>query len=118
MTEHRGVLGSGIGRIGAGFRELPSSSREKVMALVKELEEAELGGVLEVGFSGRDLFEVPINEGRIGMIVIGGLNPVAVLEENGIKVHSRALCALIDYKKLFHFGQFEERFRELIKATS
>jgi repressor of nif and glnA expression len=118
MTEHGGVLRSGIGRVGAGFREVPSSSREKVMDLVSDLKEADLGGILEVGFPGRDLFEVPINEGRIGAIVIGGLNPVAILEEQGIKVHSRALCSLIDYKNLFHYNTFEERFRELIKQTS
>jgi repressor of nif and glnA expression len=116
MTDYRGATQTGNGRIGAGFRELPSSSRERVMELARELDGIGLGGFLEVGFPGRDLLEIPINEGRLGAIVIGGLNPMAILEEYGIKVYSRALSALIDYRKLFPYTAFEDRFRDLIKS--
>ncbi len=115
MTDYRGATQSGDGTIGAGFRELPASSREEVVKLAGELEKVGLGGILEVGYAGRDLLEIPIDEGRIGAIVIGGLNPMAIIEEYGIKVNSRALSALIDYRRLFPYTEFEEKFREIIK---
>jgi repressor of nif and glnA expression len=116
MTDYRGATQSGDGTVGAGFRELPASSREEVMDLAGDLEKIGLGGILEVGYSGRDLLEIPINEGRIGVIVMGGLNPMAILTEYGVKVHSRALSALIDYRRLFPYPEFEEKFRDLIKS--
>ncbi|HEQ72396.1 MAG TPA: DUF128 domain-containing protein, partial [Spirochaetia bacterium] len=111
MTDYRGAVGSGNGQIGAGFREMPSSSRDKVLELAAELESIGLGGFLEVGYPGQDLREIPINEGRIGAIVIGGLNPMAILEEHGIKVSSRALSALIDYERLFPYTELTKRLR-------
>jgi repressor of nif and glnA expression len=115
MTDYRGATETGNGRIGAGFRELPASSRKRVMDLVQKLDRIGLGGFLEVGFPGRDLFEIPINEGRLGAIVIGGLNPMAILEESGVKVESHALAALIDYRRLFYYTEFEKHFREIAK---
>ena len=46
---------------------------------------------------------------RIGAIVIGGLNPVAILEEQGIEVASRALSGLVDYRRLFPYEELAER---------
>jgi len=108
MTDYRGAVGSGSGRIGAGFREMPSSSREKVLELADALGAVGLGGFLDVGYPGRDLMGIPINEGRLGAIVIGGLNPMAILEEHGVDVHSRALSAIVDYNRLIPFTEAEK----------
>ena len=66
-----------------------------------------LGGFLRIGWPGQRVLEIPVSEGRVGAIVIGGLNPVAILEEKGIKVHSRALAGLIDYSKLFVYEELK-----------
>ena len=116
MTDYRGATTAGDGIIGAGFRELPASSRAAVMELAGELDKIGLGGILEVGYAGKDLLEIPINEGRIGTIVIGGLNPMAILVEYGVNVHSHALSALVDFERLFPYSEFEDRFREIIKS--
>ncbi|MBN1524703.1 MAG: DUF128 domain-containing protein [Spirochaetales bacterium] len=116
MTDHRGATTTGNGQIGASFREVPAVCREKVLALSTELDKVGLGGLLQLGFPGQTLLGIPVNEGRIAAIVIGGLNPVAILEEHGVDVYSRALSSVIDYNKLFFFTDFEEKFRDLIKS--
>jgi repressor of nif and glnA expression len=36
-------------------------------------------------------------------VIVGGLNPVAVLEEHGIATASKAMSALFDYTQLLPF---------------
>jgi hypothetical protein len=45
----------------------------------------------------------------VGAIVIGGLNPVAILEETNVVVHSRALAGLVDFSRLFHYSELEKQ---------
>ncbi|HRY28489.1 MAG TPA: NrpR regulatory domain-containing protein [Elusimicrobiota bacterium] len=113
MTDYTGAVKTGSGRIGASFREIPADSRERVIELAKRLEEAGLGGFMTVGWPGQPLLEIPVGEGRAGAVVIGGLNPVAILVENDIRVHSRALSTLVDYRTLFHYKELDGRLRRL-----
>jgi repressor of nif and glnA expression len=113
MTDFTSITENGNARIGASFREVPSESRDKVLEIAHELEKIGLGGLLAVGWPGQTLLEIPVNEGMIGMIVIGGLNPVAVLEERGINVRFKALAGLADYRKLFHYQEIEKRISYL-----
>ncbi len=66
-----------------------------------------------VGWPGQPLLEIPVTEGRAGAIVIGGLNPAAILEEKGIKVKSRALAGMVEYEKLFHYREMAERVKSI-----
>jgi len=108
MTNYIGAVNTGSGRIGASFREFPSASRDMVEDLARRLNAIGLGGFMRIGRPSQTLLEIPVGEGRFGAIVIGGLNPVAILEENGVRVHSRALAGLIDFKRLFHYSKLEE----------
>jgi repressor of nif and glnA expression len=111
MTDYLGATESGNGRIGASFRELPAESRDRVVDLAGRLEEADLGGFMTIGWPNQPLLEIPVNQGQVGAIVIGGLNPAAILEEKGIKTQSRALAALADYERFFHYEELEDRIR-------
>jgi len=112
MTDYSGAVKDGNGRIGASFRELPADSRDRVIALAQHLEKVGLGGFHTIGWPGRPLLEIPVSEGRVGAIVIGGLNPAGILEEQGIRTHSRALAGLADYGRLFHYQDLSERIKE------
>ena len=59
------------------------------------------------------LFELSVNEGRIGALVIGGLNPIATIEEIGASVGSWALAGIIKYERFFRFTEMDDRIREL-----
>ena len=114
MTDYTGAVESGNGRIGVGFREVPAGARERVLELAERLREAGMGAFMTIGWPGQPLLEIPVSEGRMGAIVIGGLNPVAILEEWGIRLHSRALAGLADFSRLFRYTEMESRMRELI----
>jgi hypothetical protein len=44
---------------------------------------------------------------------MGGLNPVGILEESGIKTHSLALAALAEYEIFFPYEELDARVNEL-----
>ena len=111
MTDYLGATKNGNGRIGASFRELPAESRDLVTELARRLKEVGLGGFMTIGWPNQPLLEIPVNQGQVGAIVIGGLNPAAILEEKGIKTHSRALAALAEYERFFHYEELEDRIR-------
>ena len=109
MTDYVGAIETGNGRIGASFRELPAESRQLTIDLAQKLDAIGLGGLVEVGLPGGDLLDIPVSEGRIGAIVIGGLNPVAILEELGIRVVSKALSGLLEFNRLFPYRELPDR---------
>jgi repressor of nif and glnA expression len=113
MTDYVGAVKTGSGRIGASFREFPAESRNLVEELAHRLEKVGLGGFVKIGLTGQPLLEIPVGEGRFGAIVIGGLNPVSILEETGIRAYSRALAGLIDYSRLFPYEELGDRVRLL-----
>jgi repressor of nif and glnA expression len=103
MTDYCGAIRDGNGLIGAGFREVPENSRDLATQLADRVSAIGLGGFMEIGWPDQPVLELPVTPGRIGVVVIGGLNPIAVLEEQGYRVYSRALAGLLEYNRLFHF---------------
>jgi repressor of nif and glnA expression len=113
MTDYMGAIRDGNGRIGASFRELPAESRDRVTDLAQRLSDVGLGGFMTIGWPNQSVLEIPVNQGQVGAIVIGGLNPAAILEERDIKTHSRALAALAEYERFFHFEELEDRIHAI-----
>lgn len=105
MTNYSGAIRDGNGLIGASFREMPDDSRDLVLNLSERLSAVGLGAFLEVGLPGQPVLGLPVNHGRIGSVVIGGLNPIAILEEMGHRVYSRALSGLLDYNRLYSYEE-------------
>lgn len=109
MTDYKGAVETGDGLVGASFREVPGNARDRVLGISSEMEKAGLGLVIDVGWPGRPLFDIPVSEGRLGVVLMGGLNPVAILEETGMRVRQTgALAGLIDYRKLIPYDQLAE----------
>lgn len=114
MTDYWGATRTGNGLIGASFREVPADSRDHVIELGRRMDKVGLGGLFLIGWPGQSLLRIPVSEGRLGLVVVGGLNPVAILEERGIHVRrTGALHGLIEYDRLFHYEELAERSREL-----
>jgi len=113
MTDYYGATQTGNGRIGASFREFPAASRDHVVELARELQKVGLGGFMTIGWPGQSLLEIPVNQGQVGAIVVGGLNPAAILEERGMKSHSRALSGLAEYEAFFHYEELDKRLLDL-----
>lgn len=88
------------GKVLAGFREIPAVSKEVAENIFKKTEKAGIGTALVVGKPNHPLLGVPVGLERVGVVVAGGLNPVAALEEHGIETESKALTALVNYGQL------------------
>lgn len=105
MTDVQQVVRTGNGRIGASFREFPSVALPKVEHIKRRLDRIGLGGILMIGRPGRPLLEIPVSEGRVGMIVSGGLNPLAAVEEVGITTENTAMRTLFDFDQLIPYWE-------------
>jgi repressor of nif and glnA expression len=105
MTSVGQVARKGEGRILANFREIPAICQPIVEKVVAGLKEANLGGVLVIGKVSKSLCEIPVELNKVGMILLGGLNPMAAAVESGIEVENRAMSAIMEYKDLIKFWE-------------
>ena len=58
-----------------------------------------------IGNPNQDLLEMPVAMDKSGVIVIGGLNSIAVLHERGIKTESFAMSELVEFDQLRPFSK-------------
>jgi repressor of nif and glnA expression len=104
MTSVNQVVREGQGRILANFREIPAMCQPLAEKVIGDLKQANLGGLLAIGEVSQPLCEVPVELNKVGMILTGGLNPVAAAVESGIAVENRAMTAIVDYEDLIRFS--------------
>jgi repressor of nif and glnA expression len=103
MTSIKDIIGSGDGKMLANFREVPAVSVPVVEEVMKKLGDAGIGGLTMMGEVGKPVCEVPVGLSKVGMILTGGLNPVAAAVEAGITASNIAMGGLIEYKELKSF---------------
>lgn len=100
MTSVTDVTRKGDGKILANFREIPAVCRPITEEVVNGLKESRLGGLMLMGDISEPICEMPVELNRVGIILIGGLNPVAAVEEAGIETENHAMSTVMDYQKL------------------
>jgi repressor of nif and glnA expression len=105
MTSVRRAASAGTGRILANFREIPAPARPKVEAIVADLKRSGVGGVLLIGEASEPLCQMPVGLNKIGMIMLGGLNPVAAAEEAGIEADNISESGTIDFRQLVSYRE-------------
>jgi repressor of nif and glnA expression len=103
MTSVGQVAGEGEGRILANFREIPAICRPLAEEVIVGLKTASLGGVLMMGEVSKAVCGVSVEVNKVGMVLTGGLNPVAAAVESGIEVENRAMTTIIEYEDLTRF---------------
>ncbi len=105
MTSVGQAAGEGNGRILANFREIPALCQPTVEKVIAELKRAGLGGLIMMGEVSKPVCEVPVEVNKVGVILIGGLNPVAAAVESGIEVENHAMSAIMEYQDLIKFWE-------------
>jgi repressor of nif and glnA expression len=110
MTDVRGVVRDGNGKLLANFREIPSPARPIARKVMDGLRECGFNGAMVMGEANELVCEVPVGPNRVGMILPGGLMPVAAVHEAGIVVESRAMSGMIDYREMERFEEVYERY--------
>ena len=108
MTSVGQAARSGNGNILANFREIPSMCRPLAHNVISKLAQSKMNGVLLVGNVSEPICEIPMELNRVGMILIGGLNPIAAVAEAGIEVESHAMSTVVDYREFVDFEELME----------
>ena len=103
MTSVREVAKTGNGRILANFREIPAPSRLLVEDTIKRLKEAGIGGIYVLGNTSEPVCQINVSVNRVGVVLLGGLNPVAAAVEAGVAVENIAESGMIDFARLQSF---------------
>lgn len=105
MTSVGQAAKTGSGKILGAFRTIPAPAREVVEEKAAQLKEAGITGIYALGHTSEPLCQVPVALNRVGVIQLGGLNPVAAAVEAGIEIDNIAESGLIDYGQLHSFWQ-------------
>jgi repressor of nif and glnA expression len=105
MTNVSGAAAGRSGKVLASFREIPIVCLEKAKKLSRTMADRGIRGLLMIGSPNTPLLEVPVGIDKVGIVIVGGLNPIAVLEEQGIPTESKAMSTLFDYSQLVPFNQ-------------
>jgi len=103
MTSVGQASSTGRGRILANFRELPGPANSIVEEVIPMLKNAGIGGVFAVGNPSEQVCQISVGLSRFGLILLGGLNPMAAVAEAGIEVQNIGESGIIDYRRLVSF---------------
>ena len=105
MTSIGEASRTGNGKILGAFRTIPAPAREVVKEKIAMLKEVGIGGVYALGNTSESLCQIPVALNRIGVVQLGGLNPVAAAVEAGIEIENIAESGLIEFQQLQSFWQ-------------
>ena len=103
MTSVGEAARTGSGVIGASFREVPTAAVAEVRRLAALSDRIGLGGVFAFGMPNQPLLDIPVAQGCVGLVVAGGLNPIAAIVEHGISTTSSAMHTLCDFAELVEY---------------
>ncbi len=105
MTSVGEAAKTGNGKILANFREIPAPARSIVDETIAELKAAGINGVFALGNISEPICQIAVGMNRVGMVLLGGLNPVAAAAEAGIEVENLAESGMVDFQQLVSFWQ-------------
>ena len=109
MTSVGNAIAKGEGTILANFREIPAPCYPLTCSLLAKLEQAGINGVLIMGEISEPICQVPVDMNKVGVILIGGLNPPACVQESAFEVEHLAMSTVMEYGAM-------QPFDELIKC--
>jgi repressor of nif and glnA expression len=105
MTDVLGAVKNGSGKVLASLREIPVVCLNEAKILAEKMADKGIGGILLVGSPNKPILEVPVGMDKVGVVIVGGLNPIGAIEESGIPTESKAMSTLYSYLKLKVFNE-------------
>jgi repressor of nif and glnA expression len=100
MTSVREVVKKGDGKILANFREIPALSRPLVEKIIADFNKVGISGAHSIGTVGNPICQTDVDINKVGMILVGGLNPVAAAYEEGFDIDNKAMSTVMEYEDL------------------
>jgi repressor of nif and glnA expression len=106
MTSVTQATRTGDGKILSNFREIPAPARSLVDDKIAQLRAAGMGGVLVIGNTSEPICQINVGLNRVGMVLLGGLNPSASAVEQGIEMENIAESGMVEYSQLKSIWDF------------
>jgi len=103
MTAVTEAVTSGEGRVLANFREILAASRPLVEETLTKLREVGIGGVYSMGSVSEPVCQIAVGLNRVGLVLVGGLNPIAAAAEAGIEMENYAESGMMDFRDMRSF---------------
>ncbi len=101
MTSVAQVVEKGEGKILANFREIPALSRYLVEDIIRPtLPRPEFTAFFPSAVPEIRSGQTNVDLNKVGMILVGGLNPVAKAHEEGFDVDNKAMSTVMEYEDL------------------
>ncbi len=107
MTTVNEAVSTGRGKILANFREIPAPARSIAQEAINALKESGIHGVHAMGNTSEPVCQIAIGMNRVGMVLLGGLNPVAAAVEAGIEIENIAESGMIEFSQLASFWKLK-----------
>jgi repressor of nif and glnA expression len=107
MTTVNEAVSTGHGKILANFREIPAPARSVAQEVIDSLRESGINGVHAMGNTSEPVCQIAIGMNRVGMVLLGGLNPVAAAVEAGIEIENIAESGMIEFSQLASFWKLK-----------
>ena len=105
MTSVMEAVSTGSGNILANFREIPAPCLPIAEEVLAGLKSAGINGVLVKGITSEPVCEIAVDPNKVGLVLVGGLNPVAAAQEAGIEAENHSMSEVVDYQTLFDFKE-------------
>jgi repressor of nif and glnA expression len=105
MTSINQIIKTGDGKMLANFREIPAMSLSLAEKVILQLKTAGINAPLVMGEPSKPVCEMPVGLNKIGVVLAGGLNPVAAAAEAGFPVSNKAMSRVMDFSELTSFWE-------------
>ena len=105
MTQVREAATTGNGKILANFREIPAAARPLAERILSNLSQAGIHGLLRMGEASEPVCQIPTGLNKIGVVMLGGMNPIAAAEEAGIEAENFSESGTLDFERLTSFSK-------------
>jgi len=104
----------GSGAVTASVRELPMSALPRLRQAEERCRAAGFPGILAIGRPGQPLLNIPVHEGRVGLLLATGLNPLACLWDRNLLAGgdpdaARPMVGPADWQTLIPVQQLRQR---------
>jgi len=104
MTSVTEAIVTGSGEILANFREIPAICVPVFNSVVDGLKSAGIDAILVKGHTSEPVCELSVDQNKDGIVLIGGLNPVAAAQEAGIEADNHSMSTMIDFSTMISFS--------------
>lgn len=95
------VVETGEGKILANIRQINLSAYDRVIEIIQQAEKMGLGGgCFPPGEIDGSLLGAPIEMGKFGIAIVGGINGICALEETGIRIETNPVSTVMEYKTM------------------